>query len=125
MSKNINISDSELVVLQELWRTPQLTARELTDKLMLQTDWSEPTIKTLLLRLLRKNAVKRSKKDKVFIYTALVSKDEYSFMASRSLLDRLFNGLTADFLTCLVKNNSLSSQEINSLKELLDKADKK
>ena len=125
MNKKINISDSELVVMQELWKTPQLTARELTDKLMLQTDWSEPTIKTLLLRLLRKNAVKRSKKDKVFIYTALVSKDEYSFMASRSLLDRLFNGLTADFLTCLVKNNSLSSQEINSLKELLDKADKK
>ena len=125
MNKKINISDSELVVMQELWKTPQLTARELTDKLMLQTDWSEPTIKTLLLRLLRKNAVKRSKKDKVFIYTALVNKDEYRFLASRSLLDRLFNGLTADFLTCLVKNNSLSSQEIDSLKKLLDKADKK
>ena len=125
MNKKINISDSELVVMQELWQTPQITARELTDKLMLQTDWSEPTIKTLLLRLLRKNAVKRSKKDKVFVYTALVNQDEYRFLASRSLLDRLFNGLTADFLTCLVKNNSLSSQEIDSLKELLDKADKK
>lgn len=54
MDKKTNISDSELEVLKELWLLPSLTARQLTDRLLERTNWSEPTIKTLLLRLLRK-----------------------------------------------------------------------
>ena len=60
MDKKHTISDSELEVLKELWEVPSLTARQLTDRLLRRTDWSEPTIKTLLLRLLQKDAVKRT-----------------------------------------------------------------
>lgn len=125
MNKKVNISDSELEVLRELWETPSLTARQLTDKVLARTDWSEPTIKTLLLRLLQKNAVSRSREGKVFVYRALLDKEEYRFLAGRSLLDRFFNGIAGDFLTCLVKNDSISPEEIDALKELLDKAGKK
>ena len=125
MNKKLNISDSELEVLRELWETPSLTARQLTDKVLARTDWSEPTIKTLLLRLLQKNAVSRSREGKVFVYRALLDKEEYRFLAGRSLLDRFFNGIAGDFLTCLVKNDSISPEEIDALKELLDKAGKK
>ena len=122
---NKKISDSELEILQELWENPALTARELTDKVLARTDWSEPTIKTLLLRLLQKNAVERSREGKVFVYRALVDREEYRLMAGRSLLDRFFNGIAGDFLTCLVKNDSITPEEIASLRELLDKAGKK
>ena len=125
MNKKLNISDSELEVLRELWETPSLTARQLTDKVLARTDWSEPTLKTLLLRLLQKNAVSRSREGKVFVYRALLDKEEYRFLAGRSLLDRFFNGIAGDFLTCLVKNDSISPEEIDALKELLDKAGKK
>ena len=125
MNKKVNISDSELEVLRELWETPSLTARQLTDKVLARTDWSEPTIKTLLLRLLQKNAVSRSREGNVFVYRALLDKEEYRFLAGRSLLDRFFNGIAGDFLTCLVKNDSISPEEIDALKELLDKAGKK
>ena len=125
MNKKMTISDSELEVLRELWETPCLTARQLTDKVLARTDWSEPTIKTLLLRLLQKNAVARSREGKVFVYRALIDKEEYRFLAGRSLLDRFFNGIAGDFLTCLVKNDSISPEEIASLRELLDEAEKK
>lgn len=125
MDKKTNISDSELEVLKELWLLPSLTARQLTDRLLERTNWSEPTIKTLLLRLLRKNAVKRSRSGKVFIYSALITQEEYRYQAGCSLLNRLFNGMTGDFLTCLVRNEHLSSSEIESLKKLLDEAEKK
>ena len=52
MNKKISVSDSEFEVLRELWETPSLTARQLTDRVLERTEWSEPTIKTLLLRLL-------------------------------------------------------------------------
>ena len=76
---------------------------------------------TLLLRLLQKNAVKRKRVDKVFVYNAGIDREEYRYLAGRSLLDRLFDGMTGDFLTCLVRNEKMSSEEIDSLKKLLDK----
>jgi BlaI family penicillinase repressor len=125
MSKKITISDAELEVLQELWNDTALTARQLTDRVLARTDWSEPTVKTLLLRLLQKNAVERTREGKVFVYRALVDKEEYRYLAGRSLLDRLFNGITGDFLTCLVKKEAISAEEIEKLKEILDKAEQK
>ena len=112
MNKKISVSDSEFEVLRELWETPSLTARQLTDRVLERTEWSEPTIKTLLLRLLQKKAVERTREGKVFVYRALVDREEYRLMAGRSLLDRLFNGIAGDFLTCLVKNKSISAEEI-------------
>ena len=125
MSKKITISDAELEVLQELWDEAALTARQLTDRVLARTDWSEPTVKTLLLRLLQKNAVERTREGKVFVYRALVDKEEYRYLAGRSLLDRLFNGITGDLLTCLVKKEAISAEEIEKLKEILDKAEQK
>lgn len=124
-NKKISISDSEFEVLRELWDHPGITARELTDLLTAKTNWSEPTIKTLLLRLLQKNAVCRERTGKVFSYRALVDREKYRYMAGRSLLDRLFNGIAGDFFTCLVKNESISKQEIEALKELIDKMEQK
>jgi len=68
MNKKISISDAELEVLKELWQESPLTARQLTDRVMQHTDWSEPTIKTLLRRLLQKNAVERRQEENIFIY---------------------------------------------------------
>ena len=79
----------------------------------------------LLLRLLQKKAVERTREGKVFVYRALVDREEYRVMAGRSLLDRLFNGIAGDFLTCLVKNKSISAEEIEDLKKLLDQAGEK
>lgn len=125
MNKKMPVTDSELEVLKELWACPSLTARQLTDQLLKRTDWSEPTIKTLLLRLLQKKAVVRSRSGKVFVYTASITQEEYCYQAGRSLLDRLFNGVAGDFLTCLVRHEKMSPEEIESLKQLLDKAGKK
>ena len=125
MDKKISISDAELEVLKELWTASTLTARQLTDRLRATTDWSEPTIKTLLRRLLQKNAVKRTRAGKIFVYSAQIDYEEFRYRAGRSLLNRLFNGVAGDFFTCLIRNEQLSPEEIASLKKLLDKAEEK
>ena len=121
----MSISDSELEVLKELWLDTDLTARQLTIRLQQRTKWSEATIKTLLLRLLQKNAVTRSIRGKVFVYSAAVNQEEYRYTAGKNLLDNLFNGVTGELLTCLVRNASLSKTEIEELKKMLDEAAKK
>lgn len=119
--KNHNISDAELEVLKELWDESPLSSRQLVDRLMPRTNWGEATIKTLLLRLLRKKAVRRQNCDKLFFYSAVVKRGEYQYDVGRSMLNNLFDGMAGNFLTCLVENDHLTPEEIAELKALLDK----
>ncbi|WP_288513714.1 BlaI/MecI/CopY family transcriptional regulator [Victivallis lenta] len=116
----MNISDAELELLKELWVESPLTSRQLVDRLQVRTQWGEPTIKTLLLRLLRKKAVKRQSQGKSFLYSAAIRRDEYQYTVSRSVIDRLFDGLAGNFLTCLVRNESFRPGELEELRRLLD-----
>ena len=115
-----HISDAELELLKELWVESPLTSRQLVDRLQVRTQWGEPTIKTLLLRLLRKKAVKRQSQGKSFLYSAAIRRDEYQYTVSRSVIDRLFDGLAGNFLTCLVRNESFRPGELEELRRLLD-----
>ena len=118
--KKMNISDAELELLKELWVESPLTSRQLVDRLQVRMQWGEPTIKTLLLRLLRKKAVKRQSQGKSFLYSAAIRRDEYQYTVSRSVIDRLFDGLAGNFLTCLVRNESFRPGELEELRRLLD-----
>lgn len=118
--KKMNISDAELELLKELWVESPLTSRQLVDRLQVRTQWGEPTIKTLLRRLLRKKAVKRQSQGKSFLYSAAIRRDEYQYTVSRSVIDRLFDGLAGNFLTCLVRNESFRPGELEELRRLLD-----
>ena len=118
--KKMDISVAELELLKELWVESPLTSRQLVDRLQVRTQWGEPTIKTLLLRLLRKKAVKRQSQGKSFLYSAAIRRDEYQYTVSRSVIDRLFDGLAGNFLTCLVRNESFRPGELEELRRLLD-----
>ncbi len=118
--KKMNISDAELEVLKEFWAESPLTSRRLVDRLRARKQWGEPTIKTLLLRLLRKKAVKRQLKDKVFVYAATVGREEYQCSIGRSVIDRVFDGGAGSLLHCLIRNGALRPGELEELRRLLD-----
>ena len=51
------ISDAESQVMEVLWERHPLGADEVVAALAESTDWQEPTVKTLLNRLLKKRAI--------------------------------------------------------------------
>ena len=57
MKKLPRISEAEWQVMQELWAAPDLTADELIDRLKGKVTWSGATIRTLINRLLKKEAL--------------------------------------------------------------------
>lgn len=56
MKNEINISESEWTVMEYLWNNPMVTITEIR-KALSPTGWSDSTIKTLVRRLVSKNAV--------------------------------------------------------------------
>ena len=51
------ISEAESLVMEVLWRTSPIATEDVVAALSTRQDWQEPTIKTLLSRLLKKGAI--------------------------------------------------------------------
>ena len=118
------ITDTELAVLQQLWRRDEATIRELTDALYPEGGHSHyATVQSLLDRLQTKGFVKRKKNGRVKQYRASVSRSELAGRRLRATADALFDGSMAPLLTHLVDNVDLGPEEITALRELVDQLD--
>ncbi|WP_373474756.1 BlaI/MecI/CopY family transcriptional regulator [Sphingorhabdus sp.] len=113
------ISDAELAILEILWEQAPLTATEVAERIPADRDWSLPTVKTLLSRLLAKAAVEHSADGRRFLYSPLVEREDYVSHESRRLVDRLFGGKFMPLVAHLAEQEKLSDADINEIEELL------
>jgi BlaI family penicillinase repressor len=122
MPKPPKISDAEWQVMDVLWAASgPLTANEIVDALAGQADWSPPTIKTMLNRLVRKRALKFKAEGKRYLYSPAVSRELCVRSETRSFVDRLFGGSIAPLLAHFVEDEKLSKEEIEQLRKLLER----
>src|SRR5215471_12906241 len=106
------ITDAESTVMEVLWRRHPLTSEEIVAALAKSTDWQEPTIKTLLNRLLNKGAVAAERDGRRYLYRPLLQRTEYVHAQSKGLLDRLFDGRVAPLVAHFSKARELSKKDI-------------
>jgi BlaI family penicillinase repressor len=117
------ISDAESVVMDVLWRKAPQSADEVVAALAASTDWREPTIKTLLNRLLKKGVVAAEREGKRYLYRPLVKRADYVHSESKSLLDRLFDGRVAPLVAHFSEQRKLSKKDLAELKRLIEDLD--
>jgi BlaI family penicillinase repressor len=113
------ISDAEWKVMKVVWKLGTATARQVVEALKDETDWKPKTIHTLLSRLVQKGAVKSGKSEREYVFTPAVAEQDYRLAASRSFLDKVFDGEIAPFLACFLKRETLTRDEIEELKRIL------
>lgn len=116
------ISESEAIVMQVLWERAPRTAEEVVAALS-QTDWAEPTIKTLLNRLLTKGAIAARKDGRKYLYTPVLQRDQWVQQQSEGLLQRLFGGRVAPLVAHFSERGQLSASDVADLKRLLKELD--
>ena len=117
------ISDSELEIMQLLWRSPRaLPLSEIRKSLQNSVGWEATTIKTLLQRLVSKNAVLQEKRE-VFYYSPIVGEEDYSSWATAKLVKRLYHGRARDLVAALVSSEELTKGDIDALRELFKMED--
>ena len=118
------ISDAEWTVMKVVWRLRSATARQVVEALEREADWKPKTIHTLLRRLVKKGAVTSGKVGREYIFKPAVGEHECCLAASRSFLDRVFDGKIAPFLANFLDNEKLSRRQIEELKKLLEEKEK-
>ncbi|MDR3387313.1 MAG: BlaI/MecI/CopY family transcriptional regulator [Rudaea sp.] len=117
------ISDAESVVMDVLWREHPLSAEDVVAALERTTDWQEPTIKTLLNRLLKKRAIAAERDGRRYLYRPLLERADYVHAESKGLLDRLFDGRVAPLVAHFSERRKLSKKDIAELKRLIAELD--
>ena len=115
----MNISKSEHYVLEALWEASPLTVGQIVERVQAKTDWHENTIKTLLVRLAGKKAVRRRKDGKRFFYEPLVTKDSVVATETEGLLSRFFGGQIPALIAHFADQKKLSRREIEEMEAIL------
>jgi BlaI family transcriptional regulator, penicillinase repressor len=115
-----SISEAESAVMEVLWRSSPLTTEDVVAALKNQQEWQEPTIKTLLNRLLNKGAISAEKDGRRYLYSPVLQRDQWLASESTGLMDRLFGGRVAPLVAHFSKQRKLSKKDLADLKRLIE-----
>lgn len=120
MNKEINISEAEWEVMKIIWSKKEVTSKEIIENLSDKKEWKAATIKSLISRLLNKGAIGFNKEGKEYIYFAEIEEEFAVREESKSFLNRVFNGSISDLLLNFVKEEKLSKEDIDELRDILN-----
>lgn len=111
--------DSELKVMEHLWREGDLTAGDLARRLSEEIGWNRNTTYTVIKKLIKKQVIERREPN--FQCHALISKEEVRQKEAESLMDKLFDGSPSLlFSSFLGDQKKLPPEEIERLRTLVE-----
>ena len=118
---DIRLSEAEWEVMEVLWAsTSPLTATDIDERLSKgDRDWSLATVKSLLSRLLAKQAVTPAKDGRRFLYSPAMERDSYVGHESRRFVGRLFGGKLSPLFAQLAEGEKLDDEDIAAIEALL------
>ncbi len=120
----LKISRAELEVMKTLWKKDDQTASEIHSLVSRHKDWSIRTVKTLLARLVEKNALRTTPEGRRFRYTTAITETDYKTSAAGQFVDRIFSGRAAPLVAHLADSRGLTDEDIAELEKLLEELKK-
>lgn len=117
------ITEAESEVMEVLWTRGPSSAEDIIGEAVARRGWGPATVKTLINRLLKKQAIRSQRAEGRVAYHPLVSRDQFLAQESQSLLDRLFGGELAPLVAHYARRRALSPTEVAKLKALIAELD--
>lgn len=114
----MKLFDSELRVMDVLWREGDLPARQIADVLTRQIGWNVNTTYTLIKRCIGKGAIER--REPGFVCRALVSREQVQQEETQELIDRLFDGSADALFASLLGSKRVSEEQMQRLRRMID-----
>jgi len=116
-----SISAAETRILQVLWDESPLAADAIVSRLNSDGSSHPKTVKTLLNRLLKKQAIGFEERSRKYHYFPLLKEEQFYGLMTDSFLDRFFNGQLSPLISSFSERTKLSKEDIRELKNLITK----
>lgn len=110
--------DSELKVMNVLWRDGDVPAKHIADILNRELGWNKNTTYTLIKRCMKKGAIERTEPN--FMCHALIPKEKVQEAETDELIDKVYDGSADKLFAALLGRKKLSSEQIESLKRIVE-----
>lgn len=115
----VKISDSEWLILQVIWsKNVPMRMGEIASALS-YTPWKRTTIQTMVARLVTKDILGTNQSDYAFLYYPIVAKEAALEMYTKSFIERVYEGNTAELVAAIATGDYLSAEEKKALKKSL------
>ncbi|MEX0619480.1 MAG: BlaI/MecI/CopY family transcriptional regulator [Pseudohongiellaceae bacterium] len=121
----MQVTNPEIQVLDVLWNESPLTVGQIIERVQADSDWHHNTIKTILTRLVKKNAVQRKKDGGQYFYWPELSREAFLSSRSDGFLDQFFNGRMAPLLAHFAERKKLTRKDINEIEQVLESLKKR
>lgn len=118
--ENINISNSEWKIMQVLWKNPNLTLKEIVEKLD-KKKWKYSTIRTLVNRLHDKKVIAADMSGGNYKYYAIISEENCKINETINFLEKVYDGSIKMLVSAFTKESNLTKKEIKELMDIIDK----
>lgn len=117
---------SELEILQVLWKSGPSTVRFVNDQLNEQKRAVQYSSTLKLMQIMTEKGMLISDKTNMkHIYSAAIGEKKTKGFLLEKFVDTMYNGSSSSLMMQLLGNKKTSREEINEIRNLLDKLDEK
>ena len=113
----VKLFDSELKVMDVLWREGDTTAKHIAEVLKTEVGWNVNTTYTLIKRCIKKEAIQRSEPS--FMCHALIPKEAVQEAETNELIDKVYDGCADKLFAALLSRKKLSPEQLEKLKQIV------
>lgn len=113
----VKLFDSELKVMDVLWKQGDTPAKEIAHALTSQLGWNPNTTYTLIKRCIKKGAIERL--DPGFVCRATVSKEAVQTAETDELIRKIYDGSADKLFAALLGRKKLSPEQLKALEQII------
>jgi len=115
----IKPTESELEILQVIWKKGQCTVRDVHEELAKNKDAGYTTTLKLMQIMHDKGLVERDTTAKTHLYKALITREQAQQTALDKIISTVFKGSTSDLVIQALGHHRASKDEIDAIKDYL------
>ena len=115
--KTVKLFDSELKVMDILWKEGDVPAKYVAEILTKELGWNKNTTYTLIKRCIKKGVIERSEPH--FMCHALIPKEEIQEAETNELINKIYDGSADKLFAALLSRKKLSAEQIEKLKQIV------
>lgn len=122
--RSLTLTDAELRLMDLLWDRGALTVAQAVEALPEDDKVAYSTVLTTLRILEQKGYVRHQEQGRAYVYEAIVAREQARRKTLRRVIGQFFDGSPADLVLNVVEHEELTAEEIERLKELIERREK-
>ena len=119
LKHEIELTGSEWTIIKAVWENEPCTAPAVQEALFKQTELTYSTVRTFMDRMVAKGLLKAEKTGKLTMYRSATTQAKARRGELLYALKHAFDGALAPMVQCLLDTKTVSSDELDQIKQMI------